>query len=47
MHFPEVPGLVGDDTEGCAWDPVSVSPDDDLKRKEDCYYRIVCCWPGV
>ena len=52
MHFPEVPGLVGDDTEGCAWDPVrSVSPDDDLKRKEDCYYSMllaagVRCWMG-
>ena len=54
VHFPEVSGVVGDDTEHCAWDPGrSVSPDNDSEWKENCYYprsmllaEGVRCWMG-
>ena len=39
IHFPEAPGLAGNNSERRVWDPARPAPPgDDLKRKEDFDY---------
>ena len=41
VRFPEISSMAGDHSKRYAWDLVRfVSPDVDLKRKEDCSYGM-------